>query len=397
MSGTIDFDHTYLTNNPSDWLCALGDLANKDELGFDTETSNWTMAYQYHKTRTIQLAYQLQYSGKYRCYVFDMASNIDEAIKQKVLAILANPDVLKVGQNTRYDIRLIDHTYKTKVVNVWDTEQAHKIGNEHGGNKGRHSLAKLADIYLGLKLDKGEQKSDWGSRRLTASQVLYAAQDAVHVHMIYCLQRQKGYHGGFIGKESIVQVEAKNKEVYKAQLPGFEDFTVLADLIERLEAFIASGKAANYNWRYYTPNGNQVSDVSYYAKALLQRAQVALGKSVGAKKLELGYQHELSLSCCAPVPDWRPTIADCTHEINSLRQFVRLGVLPNEKAEAERARVLALKAKDDFRWLLIEHEGKHEKIAASLLAEEKAEASKQSKKARRDDNYDYHTEALLLE
>jgi len=78
-----------------------------------------------------------------------------------------------VGQNARFDLALLQQE-GLFIPRVWDTYLADRMlrPDERGGS----SLEDIAKRYLGLRLDKTLQASDWG-RELTDAQWEYAGQD----------------------------------------------------------------------------------------------------------------------------------------------------------------------------------------------------------------------------
>jgi hypothetical protein len=61
----------------------------------------------------------------------------------------------------------------------------------------RCSLKAQAESHLGLRLDKGEQQSDWGARPLNPRQLGYAALDAAATLLLYEHQAGRGLRGDY--------------------------------------------------------------------------------------------------------------------------------------------------------------------------------------------------------
>jgi DNA polymerase-1 len=83
-----------------------------------------------------------------------------------------------VGHNLAFDLGFLAHHFGAMPRGCWDTMLASQIvdGGTNLHTKGFHKLDAVAGRFLGVKLDKSLQKSDW-SGPLTAEQVAYAAAD----------------------------------------------------------------------------------------------------------------------------------------------------------------------------------------------------------------------------
>ncbi|MBI5496439.1 MAG: ribonuclease D [Deltaproteobacteria bacterium] len=74
------------------------------------------------------------------------------------------------------DVLLLQRRLGVVLGRLFDTQHAVKmLGSAQVG------LAALLESMLGVRLDKGEQRSDWGRRPLSASQLVYAAGDVEHL------------------------------------------------------------------------------------------------------------------------------------------------------------------------------------------------------------------------
>jgi ribonuclease D len=86
--------------------------------------------------------------------------------------VFASPTVEKIFHGADYDLVSLKRGYGFHFANIFDTMVAARI-------LGRKSigLAALAADYLGLRLDKTMQRSDWGHRPLSPQQLAYACHD----------------------------------------------------------------------------------------------------------------------------------------------------------------------------------------------------------------------------
>ncbi|MGE3312813.1 MAG: ribonuclease D [Limisphaerales bacterium] len=72
-----------------------------------------------------------------------------------------------------YDLRLMYRTWRFVPTEIFDTMSAARFVGVM-----RFGLTDLLDRFLGLKLEKGPQKADWGQRPLTPRMIAYAESDA---------------------------------------------------------------------------------------------------------------------------------------------------------------------------------------------------------------------------
>jgi len=86
-----------------------------------------------------------------------------------------------VGHNLNFDVLFIQEKIGKKILpkRIFDTMAAAQIlENRKRGEKGTFTLKGVAKRYLGIDVDKGEQRSDW-SGNLTESQIKYCVRDVM--------------------------------------------------------------------------------------------------------------------------------------------------------------------------------------------------------------------------
>lgn len=86
--------------------------------------------------------------------------------------LLANPAIEKVLHAAEYDVVSMKRDYGFKIENMFDT----LIASKATGRK-KFGLGNLIEEILAVKLEKDEQRSDWGRRPLSANQIEYAFAD----------------------------------------------------------------------------------------------------------------------------------------------------------------------------------------------------------------------------
>ncbi|MCM0647170.1 bifunctional 3'-5' exonuclease/DNA polymerase [Clostridium swellfunianum] len=146
---------------------ALNIISGSKILGVDTETTGLEPIT--NKIRLLQIA-----AVDKPVLVIDMFL-ISEAAKEKLKGIF-NTDSVKVFQNAKFDLKfLMNNGFEIKGP-VFDTMLAAQLINDGTGPRSA-GLESLVSYYLGLKLPKEEQKSDF-SGSLREAQIEYAAKDA---------------------------------------------------------------------------------------------------------------------------------------------------------------------------------------------------------------------------
>ena len=98
-----------------------------------------------------------------------------------ILAPLLTGDTIKVMHSMSEDIVLFQTISGCIPKNVFDTQVACALLGQ-GISIG---YQKFIELYLGLVIDKGETRSDWLKRPLSASQLEYAAKDVYYLYEVY--------------------------------------------------------------------------------------------------------------------------------------------------------------------------------------------------------------------
>ncbi len=103
--------------------------------------------------------------------------------KSNLAKLLRDEDTVKIFHYARFDLGMLSKWLDIdRAKNVYCTKVASKLART---NTGRHGLASLCQDLLGVKLDKQQQTSDWGTEEpFTEEQLEYAAQDVLHLHAL---------------------------------------------------------------------------------------------------------------------------------------------------------------------------------------------------------------------
>ena len=127
----------------------------------------------------------VQLAGPDEAAIIDaMAPGIDLA---PLMALMANPEVLKVFHAARQDIEIFHHLSGNVPAPIFDTQVAAMVCG-FGDSVGYEALAtKLARA----RIDKSMRFTDWAHRPLSEKQLHYALSDVTHLRVVYeHLQKQ---------------------------------------------------------------------------------------------------------------------------------------------------------------------------------------------------------------
>ena len=105
----------------------------------------------------------------------------DPAPAPNLVALLANPDIVKLFHFGRFDMAVLALTFGTMPAPVYCTKIASKLARTYTD---RHGLKDLCRELLGVDLSKQQQSSDWGREDLSDSQKSYAASDVLYLHKL---------------------------------------------------------------------------------------------------------------------------------------------------------------------------------------------------------------------
>jgi len=157
---------------------AARSLSNETLLGFDTETRPAFRRGESYDPSLLQLA-----TGD-AVYLFQIQQC---GLPDKLLEILANPDIVKAGVAIDRDIselQAMAHFQPAGFVEL--ATYAKQAGIRNLGLRG------MTALLFGFRISKKEQVSNWARKELTESQQTYAATDAWLGRKIYLRLQQNG-------------------------------------------------------------------------------------------------------------------------------------------------------------------------------------------------------------
>ena len=139
-------------------------LAREQILGFDTETRPSFTSGVTNKVALLQLF------GGEKCFLVRLNR---VAMSRKLIALLQNPSILKIGAAVQNDIVSLNVLRHFKARGFVDLQSI--VGDYGIEDK---SLRKISGIVLGKKVSKAQRLSNWEAKTLTPQQMMYAATDA---------------------------------------------------------------------------------------------------------------------------------------------------------------------------------------------------------------------------
>lgn len=170
-----DYDHI---------ISLLPELRSTPVFGFDTETRPV-----FRKGRKNGVAL-LQLSTDKRAYLFRLNK---AGLPAPLASILSDKRIIKAGVAIHDDIKLLQARQNFRPQGFIDLQSVAK----HLGVK-NFGLKKMAAIFLGFKISKKQQVTDWEAEKLTEAQQIYAATDAWICHQIYAELAENGSLNDFL-------------------------------------------------------------------------------------------------------------------------------------------------------------------------------------------------------
>jgi ribonuclease D len=162
---------------------AAENLLRHEVLGFDTETKPVFKKGQ--RQNPIAL---IQLSTERTAYLFRVN---ETGMTPGLRRVLESPDILKVGQALKYELATMKRELGVKGAGFIDMlDIAHKLETEPKSVRG------LAALFLGIRIIKSMQVTNWERHRLSAKQKMYAATDAWACLEVYKELKRKGLLSG---------------------------------------------------------------------------------------------------------------------------------------------------------------------------------------------------------
>jgi ribonuclease D len=143
---------------------ALREIQRERVVGFDTEARPAFRRGQAHAPALVQIA------GAGCVYLFQLA-RLGNC--QALAELLSNARLIKAGLALDRDLAELQKMFRFHAASMVDLSSVAK----HHGLK-QTGLRNLAGLFLGGRITKGAQTSNWAAKRLSQKQICYAATDA---------------------------------------------------------------------------------------------------------------------------------------------------------------------------------------------------------------------------
>jgi ribonuclease D len=91
---------------------------------------------------------------------------------------MENKSLTKIFHYARFDVAILKENLNINVKNIFCTKVASKLTRTYSS---KHGLKDLVKEILNIELDKNEQTSDWGKKKLTKQQIQYAMNDILYL------------------------------------------------------------------------------------------------------------------------------------------------------------------------------------------------------------------------
>lgn len=157
---------------------AVGSLRKEPVLGFDTETRPSFVKGKSYSPSLVQLA------TPDNIFLFQLKW---QPLGTPLADILSDSSITKTGVAVHDDMHFLEKLHPFAPASVLDLAEVARKNNIEN-----QSLRALAAGFLGLRISKGEQCSNWASKELSPRQIRYAATDAWASLAIYLRMRELG-------------------------------------------------------------------------------------------------------------------------------------------------------------------------------------------------------------
>jgi ribonuclease D len=156
---------------PRDLEEAQADLRGESVVGLDTETRPAFKKGESHLPALVQAA------TAHAVYLFQLRRT---ELHPVLAELLSDPRIVKAGVSLRDDLRALKAVFAFSEKNMLDLGVVARASGS-----GQTGVRNLAGIFLGFRIPKGAQTSNWAVQHLSPKQIGYAAADAWACRELY--------------------------------------------------------------------------------------------------------------------------------------------------------------------------------------------------------------------
>jgi ribonuclease D len=98
-----------------------------------------------------------------------------------LIKILTNHNIKKIFHFARFDVAILQYSFKISMQNLFCTKIASKLVRTYTDS---HGLKELCNELLNVKISKNARSSDWGADVLSEEQLKYGADDVIYLHRL---------------------------------------------------------------------------------------------------------------------------------------------------------------------------------------------------------------------
>jgi ribonuclease D len=131
--------------------------------------------------------------GTVQLYAPDMGAvvvRVSEEFPSRLVQVLELNSISKTFHHAPFDLRFLFAHWGVKIKNVRCTKVASRLVRP-AASRESHSLKPLLEYWLGVSIDKSQQRSDWVSSDLSSDQLRYAVSDVRYLLDLFSLLNEE--------------------------------------------------------------------------------------------------------------------------------------------------------------------------------------------------------------
>lgn len=171
----VGLDRILLVRDANDAAIAFEDLSRGGPVGFDTESKPV-----FFKGQKSEGPHVLQFATADKAYIFQ--SHVEESLPV-LIDLLSSPEIEKIGFGLKGDLQQIFQRFAIRPAAIVELDRSFKSLGYRDPIGTKSAIAIL--FQRKLQKSKSVTTSNWASKELSPSQLLYAANDAYAALKVY--------------------------------------------------------------------------------------------------------------------------------------------------------------------------------------------------------------------